>query len=188
VSVRRSTEQPAFTLIEMLVVLALGAIMATIVTVSLAGSMRKARAEDAAGRIATYERLAREHARRFGRSGSLVFDLDRATVTAVDVEADHDSRDHVAAALHLPSGIRLGCVMTADGASRNGQASIHYSSDGQAPSYAVDLMDCRGEHYWMVVAGLSGKTIRATNEQEVQDIFQAIRGSMEQPAARDDTR
>jgi prepilin-type N-terminal cleavage/methylation domain-containing protein len=180
--------QCAFTLIEMLVVLALGAIMATIVTVSLTGSMRTARAEDAAGRIATYDRLAREHARRFGKAGSLVFDLDRATFTLVAAEEDHDSRDNVAAALHLPSGIRIGCVVAANGSIRNGQASIQCSSDGQTPSYAVDLTDGRGEHYWMVVAGLTGKAIRVSNEQEIQDIFLAMRGGAVQPTARNDTR
>ncbi|MDB5323582.1 MAG: hypothetical protein JWN40_5213, partial [Phycisphaerales bacterium] len=45
-----------FTLIEMLVVIALAALMATIVAVSLTGSHRSARVEDAAGRIATHDR------------------------------------------------------------------------------------------------------------------------------------
>ena len=60
----------AFTLIEMLVVAALSAILAAIVSVSLIGSYRTARAEDVAGRIANYDRLAREYSQALWPSGA----------------------------------------------------------------------------------------------------------------------
>jgi prepilin-type N-terminal cleavage/methylation domain-containing protein len=155
----------AFTLIEMLVVLALSAILAGIVSVSLAGSFHTARAQDVAGNIATYDRLSREYFRKFGRSGSLVFDIARQTITRVD-----------SAPLRLPSTLHFSQIVTADKTTTSGEVSIACSSDGQTPSYALDLTDDTGKHYWMVTAGLTGRTIQVENEQEVRDIFQALAG------------
>jgi type II secretion system protein H len=83
----------AFTLVELMVAILLAAIMATVVAVSLAGSQRAARAEDVLGRIATFDRLAREHARQFGRPNRLTFDLAQNTITrsAVDPNADESA-------------------------------------------------------------------------------------------------
>jgi type II secretion system protein H len=171
-----------FTLIEMLVVIALAALMATVVIVSLAGSYRAARTEDVAGQIAMYDRLAREHARRFGLAGRLVFDLGRGTVTRAAVEGDAPASD--SAALHLPAAVRLSRMMTAGGAASSGEVSIDCSRGGQTPSYAICLTGAKDEEYWVITAGLTGKTSRARDEREARDIFAAIAGN----AAGDDAR
>jgi type II secretion system protein H len=172
-----------FTLIEMLVVIALAALMATVVIVSLAGSYRAARTEDVAGQIAMYDRLAREHARRFGLAGRLVFDLGRGTVTRAAVEGG-DAPVLQRAALHLPSAVRLSRVVTAGGAASGGEVSIACSRSGQTPSYAICLTGAKDEEYWVITAGLTGKTLRARDEREARDIFAAIAGN----AAGDDAR
>jgi type II secretion system protein H len=174
--------QLGFTLIEMLVVIALAALMASIVAVSLAGSYRSARVEDAAGRIATYDRQAREYARRFGASGQLQFDLGRGTVRRAAIESE--SAVQAGAALQLPSGVRIGRVVTAQGTAAGGQISVPVSRDGQTTSYAVCLTSAKGEEYWVVTAGLTGRTLKVRDEREAQDIFRAMSGE----AAGDDAR
>ena len=169
-----------FTLIEMLVVIALAALMATIVAVSLTGSYRSARVEDAAGRIATHDRLSREYARRFGMSGRLVFDLGRGTVTRA--AGDEGGSVGEGGGMELPSGVRLERMITAGGASASGQVSINISRDGQTSSYAVCLTGVKGAEYWVVTAGLTGKTVRVRDEREAQNIFRTIAGE----AAGDD--
>jgi prepilin-type N-terminal cleavage/methylation domain-containing protein len=164
----------AFTLIEMLVVLALSAILAGIVTVSLVGSFHTARAQDVAGGISTYDRLAREYFRTFGRSGSLVFDLGRGTVTRIETQ-ELKSQFSNSAPLHLPSEFHLSQVVTAERTTASGEVSIPCSADGQTPSYALNLTDDTGKQYWVVTAGLTGKSIQANDEQEVRDIFTALR-------------
>jgi prepilin-type N-terminal cleavage/methylation domain-containing protein len=166
----------AFTLIEMLVVLVLAAILATIVTVSMTRSVRAAQAEDVAGRIATYDRLARDYCRRFGKPGRLVFDLGSGTITRVAGETDTVSPENVGGALHLPSGVVLSSVVTESGTATAGSVSIHCSADGQTPSYAIELTDVRGQQSWIVTAGLTGKTLKVSDGQEVQDIFRTMRG------------
>src|SRR5258706_763705 len=172
-----------FTLIEMLVVIALAALLATVVIVSLAGSYRAARTEDVAGQIAMYDRLAREHARRFGLAGRLVFDLGRGTVTRAAVEGG-DAPASDGAALHLPAAVRLTRIMTTGGAASSGEVSISCSRGGQTPSYALCLTGAKAQEYWVITAGLTGKTLRARDEREARDIFAAIAGN----AAGDDAR
>jgi len=176
----------AFTLIEMLVVLALSAILAAIVSVSLIGSYRTARADDVAGRIANYDRLAREYSRRFGRRVRVIFDLSRDTITRAPGEESENSRDNIGGVLHLPSMFHLDRVVTVGGTVTNGQASITCSADGQTPSYAIRLTDAKGTHYWMVTAGLTGKTLQVNDEQEVQDIFRTIDAGAPPPVASND--
>ncbi len=167
----------------MLVVIALAALLATVVIVSLAGSYRAARTEDVAGQIAMYDRLAREHARRFGLAGRLVFDLGRGTVTRAAVEGG-DAPASDGAALHLPAAVRLTRIMTTGGAASSGEVSISCSRGGQTPSYALCLTGAKAQEYWVITAGLTGKTLRARDEREARDIFAAIAGN----AAGDDAR
>jgi len=161
----------AFTLIELIVVVALAAIMATLVTVSLAGNLRAARASDVAQSIATSDRLAREYARRFDRPVTLVFDLSQSTLTRAGGDPSHNST------LHLPAGLRIARLVTATTDTTSGQVTIPCSAAGQTPSYALLLTDGRGRQHWTITAGLTGQTSTASDENEVRDIFTALRPS-----------
>jgi type II secretory pathway pseudopilin PulG len=161
----------------MLVVIALAAILATAVAVSLAGTYRTARAEDVAGRIGIYDRLAREHARRFGRPSNLVFDLGRGTVTRTGSGTFADPPENRAASLHLPSGFHMARMLTPAGSATSGEVSIPVSSSGQTRSYALLLTDPKGEQSWIITAGLTGKTLAVRDEREVEAIFAALAGN-----------
>ena len=177
---------PAFTLIELLVVLALAAILATVAVVSLAGTARAARAQDAADQVAHYDRLTREWARRFDRPARLTFDLDGGTVSrSAAAAAGDDATADRPAALHLSAGLRFERVVWPGGSATAGQASVAVSSRGQTPSYAVLLSGNKGraggaDQHWLVVAGLTGRTIAVNDEREVEDLFRTLAG---EPAA-----
>jgi prepilin-type N-terminal cleavage/methylation domain-containing protein len=162
------SQRRAFTLIELIVVVALAAIMATIVPVSLAGNLRAARAQDAAQTIATSDRLAREYARRFDRPVRLVFDLSQSTLTRAAADAPDST-------LHLPSGLHIARLVTATTDTTSGQVTIPCSPAGQTPSYALLLTDGRGGQHWTITAGLTGQTSTASDENEVHEIFTALR-------------
>lgn len=172
----------AFTLVEMLVVIALAALMASIVAVSLSGSYRSARVEDAAGRIAIYDRQTREYARRFGVPARLVFDVGRGTVTRASDNAG------IGGLLTLPTGVHIGRVLTAEGNAASGQISVPVSRDGQTVSYAVCLSNAKGEETWVFTAGLTGRTVKVRDEREAQDIFRALSGDVAATAAGNDAR
>ena len=183
----------AFTLIEMLVVLALGAVMATIVVVGLGGSYRAARLEDVAGRVANYDRLTREYARRFGRAEQLVFDLGAGTIGRGPADDGETSDPRENGVLHLPAGMIVRVVTAAEGAVSGGRAAVNCSTDGQTPTYAVCLKGVKGDEYWMLTVGLTGQTLRMKDEREVQDIFRLLADGRNGPVAlatpaRDDAR
>jgi type II secretion system protein H len=169
---RRLGRLGAFTLIELMVVIALAALMATLVTVSLTGNLRAARAQDVAQSIATSDRLAREYARHFGRPVRLVFDLSQSTLPRAASDAGDSSHNSI---LQLPSGVKIARLVTATTDTTAGQISIPCSGAGQTPSYALLLTSGRGDRHWTITAGLTGQTTTASDENEVRDIFTALR-------------
>ena len=169
----------AFTLLEMIVTLALLAVLAPVVTVSLAGPRRAARAQDAADEILNYDRLAREWCRRFGRPGGITFNLDRRTVRRV-MAGESDSSPQPAA-LHLPGGFRIARLVSAGRSQEAGEVMLPCSARGQTPSYAVLLAGAEGAQQWIVVAGLSGKAVTAGDAREVEAIFQSLSGGDDAP-------
>ena len=166
----------AFTLVEILVVIALAAVLATMAVVSLAGSFRTARAEDVAGQVANYDRLTREWVRRFGRPARLTFDLDRGTVHrsfAEEAEPTGGDRDGPAA----PAPARRVPHRAARIRQRVGDGGRNFDplfGPGQTPTYAVLLAGPKGERQWLVTAGLTGKVTRADDDREVQDLFRTL--------------
>ena len=168
---------PAFTLLEMLVTLALMALLATVVTISLAGPWRAARAQDAADELLHYDRGTREWCRRFAIQGAIVFDLDRATVRrAAEPREGGSGPGAQPAKLHLPGAFRIARVVSRGRSHAAGEAVLQCSARGQTPSYAVLLSGPGGQQQWVVVAGLTGKAMTAGDEREVEAIFDALSG------------
>ena len=179
--IRISGLPPGFTLIEMVLVIALTAILATAVTLSLTGPRRAAQARDVAEGVAHYDRLAREWSRRFGRPTRLTFHLNRGMVSRAVADgeaagAEEDSAVDRPAALQLAGGYRIDRVVLAGRSASAGEVSVPCSTGGQTPSYAVLLAGPGGQRQWLVVAGLSGNVLTVNDEREVEDIFAALSG------------
>ena len=154
---------------EMLVVLALTAVLTAAVSLSFRGAARAARADDAAGALASFDRTARDAARRFGRPLELRFDLGRGTVRRAGATA----ADRVA--LRLPEGFRVaGLALPGGGAVvATGEVRVPVSARGQTPSYAARIVGPGGGELWLVTAGLTGNTIRVRDASEIEHIFAA---------------
>jgi type II secretory pathway pseudopilin PulG len=155
----------AFTLIEAVLILAVMALLAAGVTVSLAGAGRVASADDVADAYAAFDRTTREAARRLGRTPELRFDLNRGTVRRADGERDP-------AGLVLRGDFRVTRVVMRGDDLRSGEVAVPVSARGQTPSYAVLLAGPAG-HRWVVFAGLTGQAIRVQDERDVFDILSA---------------
>jgi prepilin-type N-terminal cleavage/methylation domain-containing protein len=183
--VRGSGILRAFTLLEMLLVLALGAVLATVAAVSLASSRRAASAKDIAGQVAHFDRLTRDSARRSGRPARLTFDLDRGDLRrTLDDAGDRSDPRAGMSTLHLVGDARIAKVVRARESATAGQVSVPCSPRGQTPSYAVLLVGPGAERQWLVVSGLTGRVSTATDEREVQDIFRTLAGEAQDSDAR----
>lgn len=149
-------------------VLALMAVLATTVSLSLRGTARAARIEDVAGRVAAFDRSAREAARRFGRPLELRFDFSERTVE----RAGGSERP---TPLRLPEGFRVTAVALPGGTVGAGEVRVPVSVRGHTPSYAVHVEGPNGDgdDVWLMAAGLTGRTLVLRDAAEVQDIFAA---------------
>jgi hypothetical protein len=167
-------------------VLALTAALTAGVAVWLTGAARQAAARDVVGRLAAFDRLAREQARRSGRATWLVFDLNEGTVRrdggASDEGDGGDDLDAATSTLHLPAGFRVVKLVIRGGGGGgtlvSGEVPVPLSGRGQSPSYAV-MVAGGNQQQWLVVAGLTGRSLSGTDgvdEAEVDQLFAALPG------------
>lgn len=155
--------RPAFTLIEMLAVLALLGLLTALATVSLSGAVRAARANDTAEAVRALDRSIRDYAKRFGRTVTLRFDLSQGVVVRVE-----DGKPSVAYALPVRRVITRSDDRTA------AEVFVNVSAAGYSPSYAVLVNASQGTQ-WIVFAGLSGQASVVNDEREVLDILAPAR-------------
>ena len=80
---------PAFTLVELILVLALIAVVLTIATPSLSGFAASRQTGDAARRLSALGRLASSRAAAQGRACRMVIDADQRTVSLVDAPSNN---------------------------------------------------------------------------------------------------
>ena len=145
----------AFTLIELLGVMLVMALLATVAVMSFATPIRAARARAAVEMIRSFDRSTRELALRGGTPLRMKFDADEGTLT----------RSRGGSAIYsatLPSGFRI--------AEMRGGATIDCSALGLTRSYALRIT---GEHFdqWLIVAGLSGQITATSDERTVINIL-----------------
>ena len=164
----------AFTLLEMLVTVALAALIAAVAAVSFAGTYCAARSQDVADQMAHYDRLAREWSRRFGRASQITFDLDQGIIARGPASENANADRSPPAELHLTGGSRIARLVSARGSATSGRVSLPCSTRGQMPSYAVLISGPKGQEQWIIVAGLTGNVRPAQDANEVEDIFKAM--------------
>lgn len=171
----RDRARCAFTMIELLAVLAIAALLVSVAVASLAGTSRIAVAEDVIAQIAEFDRVARAHARSSGRSLRIVFDPQRQTLR-VESPSGHSASATSAPPppLRLPGAVRLEEVRQGAGAVKREAVEGTISSAGRSRSYALTLVEPEGRRRWLFVAGLTGHVLQYDDEQQVQDIFEAI--------------
>ena len=163
----------SFTLLEMLVVLAILSLVSAVAVARLRQPYRSARLGDAVGRLAVLDGQARGYAHRFGRDVRLVFDLDQNLVYAESGGPEH----HECFRLVLGGGVRLDRVRTADRQADQGEFEVDLSAAGAGNSYAVRLSTPDGSGSWMFFAGLTGQAVKLKAEDDVKDMFALISGA-----------
>ena len=91
-----------FTLVEMVVVIAIMALLTSAAALSFSGPLRATRASDAIRQVQSFDDATRQHAKRFGKDLQIVLDLSRDRLIrrqSADGPAMHE--------LQLPHGCRI---------------------------------------------------------------------------------
>ncbi len=167
----------AFTLMEVVLVVALLGLMAGATTWSLAASAQRGSREHAFGQLAGLDRAARLTAERLGEPVVLRFDLDKQRVRRFVVsERDRHAASHT---LTMPRGVKIDRVVTAGSDGRGGADAdtfdVAFSTGGRSVSYALKLVaDDPRTAQWMVVGGLTGQVTMGFDEDEVDNLFATL--------------
>jgi len=185
----------AFTLVEMLAVMAVIGLLAGAVTWLSAGQVGRADGREAVSRIIHADRMARIEALRLGRPCVLRFGLDAQTVIAVseDRRGGETARRRAA----LPANCRVQHVWVArcaSGSDGDGPyiekhtglavADVRFSTAGRSATYAVKLAfgpGGSGENaggldgaVWIVFCGITGQATCMNDDVETEKLLAAV--------------
>jgi prepilin-type N-terminal cleavage/methylation domain-containing protein len=154
----RKTNTRAFTLIELMLAVAILALLTGAAALSFVKPVHAARNREAIELVKRADAMAREAAQRSGHPARLQFDVSKSTI----------HRD--GASLTLPQGCTLREIRTSEKSITDGEFVLDISPLGLSHSYALHLQ-APDLDQWLIFAGLSGEMTTTTNESQVQQLL-----------------
>jgi type II secretory pathway pseudopilin PulG len=156
----------AFTLVEVLIVLALTMLVFTTVSISFRSPRQQMDLEAAVARIRSLDQIARIEARRHGRA-RLTIDWEAGTLSVRALRPEEKllaTHSFARGVAHVdPTGNRTG-----------GPRVVDYDGDGRSPTFGLGLGSTAPEaHRWVVVAGDSGQITSFTTRETLDAILEA---------------
>jgi prepilin-type N-terminal cleavage/methylation domain-containing protein len=157
----------AFTLMEIMVVIAIMALLTSAAALSFTGPLRAAQAQDAIEQVRAFDASSRLYARRFGKETTLVFDVSTQTLARRE-----GVRHEPVYQAHLPRGCSIERVRCGDRIADSGEIAIPCSSLGLTRSYTVHLVGPSTDR-WISFAGLSGEMTVTAHDPDDANNFAA---------------
>ena len=147
--IEATAPRAAFTLIELLAVIAILGMFASVATVAVRDSISAARQQLEWQRLQSLDITLRAQCRRLNKSATLQVDLDTGTWER-----------HIAGLqpLRLAETSSLDGIANRGQVMRAGRATLFYHADGTSDSYAVRLT-ADADNQWLLVCGGSGQWI-----------------------------
>ncbi|TWU58434.1 hypothetical protein Poly51_12120 [Rubripirellula tenax] len=153
-----------FTLIELVIVIAITALLATIAALSLGGVMDRYRLGRAAETVEMFDARARREARVTGEAVAATIDRAKGRFKVDAVGTDHDRQ------YRLPGRVAITDMRLHRSFAAGSALSIKFDRDGHGPTYAIELT--RGNmKRWLVMLGASGQVVSLDSEGEVDELF-----------------
>lgn len=154
------------TLLELLAVVLLAAILASVVVVRFSGPQREANWRHTVDRLAFLDQQLRSRSRRFGGSRELVFDV---ASNRVELRAIGGQEETVG--FTPPRGVKLDEVRLAKASGAAGRVTIVGNPLGVTPTYAVCFDTSQGSPRWLLVAGVTGQVHETKHENEIKNML-----------------
>lgn len=178
-----ATERRAFTLLEMLAVVAILAILSTTLLTRLGGRGR-AKLRSAEGLVMRTDAWARQLTEQNGKAAKLRIDV---TSGVLRVEPDGEERDNMTPRT-LPAGVTLERVVSERQDRTRGELVVGFRRGGISDPYAIKLQTNAQEACWLVFAGGTGQVVRyeagedrsddlapQADDRAVQKLFRTLR-------------
>ncbi len=158
----RSNRRRGFTLIELVVVMIVLGLLASIVIFSLRGNVQRRQLTRAVETFQMFDARARRDAMRLGNA-TVTIDKNRGKLT---VAARRNE-----ATYKLPSQVTIAEVRSPRGVQRGSKVEFAVGKQGNTPTYAVRFE--RGDvSQWLVIVGRSGQVVPVANQGEVDAILE----------------
>lgn len=141
-----------FSLLELLLVLAIAGLVAAVVIPSLPGALDSARLRGGAGEVRATLMLARTLAVSDARGRTVAFDLGSG-----EYGIDGEARKRL-----LPEGVRLAGVKVGDAAADRGVARVRFYPDGSADEAEVAISSDGGGRVQVTIDPLTGIVLEGT--------------------------
>lgn len=152
----------AFTLVEMLAVVMIFALAASVAMVSLARADRSGAMERAGSEIMRMDALARLSARSSGSAVGLIL-LDRGSHQGIEVRSG--AAGEVVAAADLPAGLTAAISTTGD-VSGALSSVLHIDRSGRSVDAIASIAADEGRRRLWAVSGLTGQFTRLVAREE----------------------
>jgi prepilin-type N-terminal cleavage/methylation domain-containing protein len=153
----------AFTLIELMVVIALASILASLAAVSLGGTMDRYRLSQAEQMIEAFDAAARRDARRRREPVSAIIQRSRQRLI-LPARTTNDKQ------YRLPRHVEIKQIRLRRRLTAGRDLELLFNREGTGPTYAVELV-CGKSSRWLVVLGISGQIIALQDRGEVDEIL-----------------
>jgi len=158
-----------FTLLEMVVVLAIMAVIATAAAISFQKPLRAARLERAMAGLEDADFRARTEARK--RSAMVELLVDGGKNIATHSIAGSADGGQVRRTLALSGGLNIDRYWTAGRSTNDDRFGVWFSPDGQSNTYAVRVSDDDDHQKWLVVVGATGQYVQLHEDRAVEAIL-----------------
>jgi prepilin-type N-terminal cleavage/methylation domain-containing protein len=160
---RRRPFRPGFSLVELIVVMAILVLMAGVAVPRFAGTLARRRVEFAAARVVSDLRLAQREARLASQLGTASFDVAADTYSLLSVtDLDHPTEYKVRLA-DQPYEVNLISV------DLGGDAQIQYDGYGVPDSGGTIILAVRGQRITITLDAVSGRASTQYTQVAYQD-------------------
>ena len=165
---RTPPRRPGFTLVELMAVMVVLGLLASVTVWTVSGQIAMARNQLALDQLTLADRQMRDHARRVARPMDLIFDLDQGRLYRAP--GGVTSPDKWAT---LEGSLPLQDLMVSGQKHNARSVAVRFRGDGTCPSYAVRLkpLNKQSQAEWIVFVGRTGQRVIVTEEHSLESLL-----------------
>jgi prepilin-type N-terminal cleavage/methylation domain-containing protein len=167
----RGKTHGGLTLIELMVVIALLALVTATVTVSLGNTLGPAALQQSVSEWEFTDQQLRARARHTGKPVAIRLEIgSNRLLCTLDPEGEAPPTIRT-----LGRGVRITKYISATQETTSGTGTIEYDERGSSETFAIELTGRSDQRRWLLVAGLSGQITEVAHENAARELLQQLR-------------
>lgn len=167
-----SPHRSGFTLVELMAVMVVLGLLASVTVWSVRSQVATARNQLAVDQLTLADRQLRDHARRVARPVDLIVDLDTGRLYRAPAGTTSPAQW-----APLEDSLPLDSLLVNGQKFTSRQVAVRFRGDGTSPSYAIRLkavatgQSKANEGEWIVFVGRTGQRVIVTEERSLENLL-----------------